>query len=396
MIESFLFLFTGIIGAVTIALMITSYRTNPFYNIYLLLIITIISFRFLTHGSYELGMQTIFKADKGPFSVFYLVIAPCFYLYHKNLAFQNKTFNPKDTKHLIFIICLFIINTNSFIKQNYMVNYGKITNFILIITFLLFYITLVFNLLRRNIWFKKDLLINDKHFKLVKNWTVYLFSINALAVLIIIASVYTEVNKDIYLSGKSLATFSLLFWLFIYFKILATPEILYGLPILNKKILKFGLPALETETKLASKSNTWILETTNTKNEQDTKLQEKIAANIISYTDEVDKLSNEHFIFRNPKASPNDIANALGVPTSHIVYLFKYHSTIPFSEYRMYCRIQDSINLIEAGYLKTNTLESLAYKTGFASYNPFFSAFKKVTGNSPQDYLKTKNLNFSN
>ncbi len=56
----------------------------------------------------------------------------------------------------------------------------------------------------------------------------------------------------------------------------------------------------------------------------------------------------------------------------------------------MYSRIEDSIHLMEAGYLKTNTLESLAYKTGFSSYNPFFSAFKKVTSFSPQDYIKSK------
>lgn len=56
----------------------------------------------------------------------------------------------------------------------------------------------------------------------------------------------------------------------------------------------------------------------------------------------------------------------------------------------MQSRIQDALNLIEEDYLKVNTLESLAYKTGFASYNPFFSAFKKVTTVSPQDYLNTK------
>jgi AraC-like DNA-binding protein len=101
-------------------------------------------------------------------------------------------------------------------------------------------------------------------------------------------------------------------------------------------------------------------------------------------------LSREEHIFRNPKASFTDVANKLGVPTSHVVYLFKYHSTITFSEFRMLSRINDSLTLIEEGYLKTNTLESLAYKTGFASYNPFFSAFKKVTTHSPQDYLKAK------
>jgi AraC-like DNA-binding protein len=56
----------------------------------------------------------------------------------------------------------------------------------------------------------------------------------------------------------------------------------------------------------------------------------------------------------------------------------------------MRSRIKDCINLIEEGYLITNTLESLAFKTGFASYNPFYSAFKKATLLSPQDYLKNK------
>lgn len=388
MIESFLFLFTGIIGAVTIALMITSYRSNPFYNAFLLLIIIIISFRFLIHGTYELGLQDILKPDRGSRSIYYLVIVPCFYLYHKNLVLQSKTYNPKDLKHLIIIVFLYFINTNSFVTSNYMVHYGKITNFILLVVFLVSYIIAIFKLLSKNIWFKKDVLINNTHFELVKNWTIYLFSINVMCVIIMLVSVFTEINNAAYLSGKSLAVFSLLFWLFIYFKILVTPEILYGLPILNMKILKFGLPTEETEQITIPKSDDWILEITNLKNEQDYKLQEKIMSNILSYTTEVDRLRNENFIFRNPKAAYNDVANALGVPTSHIVYLFKYHSKIPFSEYRMKGRIKDCINLIEAGYLKNNTLESLAYKTGFASYNPFFGAFKKVTGYSPQDYLK--------
>lgn len=84
------------------------------------------------------------------------------------------------------------------------------------------------------------------------------------------------------------------------------------------------------------------------------------------------------------------MASKLGVPTSHIVYLFKYHSKMTFSEYRMNSRIQDAIHLMMDGFLKMNTLEALAYKTGFSSYNPFFSAFKKITGLSPQEYLKTE------
>lgn len=369
--------------------MIRFYKSNPFYNIYLLIIITVISFRFLIHGSHELGLQNYLKPDRGPHSVIYLIIVPSFYLYHKNLVFQDKIYGLKDLKHLLFLVFLFFINSNHFIVKHYMLHYGKITNFILIAFFLCFYILFIYRLLHKNIWFKKDLLVSNTHYQLVKKWTIYLFSINVLAAIIMLISVYTEIDKHVYLSGKSLATVSLLFWLFIYFKILATPEILYGLPILNKTILKFSTVDKDLKLLTTKQSNHWILETPNLKNEQDQKLQEKIMSNIIGYTNEIDKLSSEKFIFSNPKITTNDLANALGVPTSYIVYLFKYHSKIPFTEYRMKSRIQHSISLIEDGYLKNNTLESLAHQCGFASYNPFFSAFKKETGFAPQEYLKS-------
>ena len=391
MLESFLFLFTGIIGMVTIALMISSYKSNPFYNVFLLLIIVIISIRFLVHGSYELGLQSVLSPDQGPPSVFYLIIIPCFYLYYKYLSLQNKTYNLKDLKHLAFIAFLYIINTNNMVVGSVIFHFGQLTNLVLIGIFILFYLFLIYKTLSKYIWFKKDLEINNKHFILVKNWTIYLFTLNILAAFTLTASIYTEINSGANLSGKSLAIILLLFWLFIYFKILFTPEILYGLPILNKRILKFNLNEAVSEQLKKSANNNWILEISHHKNnDQDLKLQEKIMSNIRSYIQEVDKLSNEQRIFSDPKASPTLIAEKLGVPTSHIVYLFKYHSKISFSEYRMYSRIEDSIHLMEAGYLKTNTLESLAHKTGFSSYNPFFSAFKKVTSFSPQDYIKTK------
>lgn len=391
MIESFLFLFTGIIGLVTITIMITSYRSNPLYNAFLLLIISIVSFRFLIHGTYELGLQDLFKPDRGVSSIFYLIVIPSFYLYYKNLILQNITYDVKDLKQLIFIVVLYVLNITIFCSVGFLNQFQPVINFTLIGIYILFYLVLIFNLLSKNIWLKKDLLINDIQFKLVKNWTICLFAQNVLATITLLASIYTEICSKSSLSGKSMAILLLAYWLFIYFKILTAPEILYGLPILNKRILKFSNPLEDDEKVLTLKNDNWILEISNQKNDQDLKLQEKIMSNIFSYIQEVDKLCIEEHVFRNPKASPNDVANKLGVPTSHIVYLFKYHSKISFSEYRMYSRIKDSINLIEQGYLKTNTLESLAYKTGFASYNPFFSAFKKVTGYSPQDYLKTIN-----
>ncbi|WP_226789288.1 helix-turn-helix domain-containing protein [Polaribacter reichenbachii] len=236
------------------------------------------------------------------------------------------------------------------------------------------------------------MLLNNEHFKLVKNWTIYFYVIHILSSLTVLISLYIEIKNGSLPSGKSMAIFLLLFWLFIFFKILISPEILYGLPILNKTLLRFNNSLLENTEILKPRTDNWLLVTKDKKSNQDQKLQEKITKNISSYILEVDKLSTEELIFRNQKASQNTIAEKLGVPTSHIVYLFKYHSKISFSEYRMNSRIQDAIHLINQNFLNNETFESLAYTTGFSSYNPFFSAFKKITTYSPQDYIKVNKI----
>jgi hypothetical protein len=218
-IESFLFLFTGIIGFVTLSLMIRSYNSNPFCNFFLILIIGIVSFRFFVHGSFNLGLQSFFKPDKGLYSLLFLIIAPSSYLYYKNLVLQKKAYNFKDLKHLLFILFLYLINSIGALENSFIFYFGYLTNFFLITIFLVFYLVIAFNLLSKKIWFSKDLLLNNEHFKLIKNWTLFFFVLNTLTAFIVSVSLYTEFNKGVDVSGKSMAIFSLIFWLFIFFKI---------------------------------------------------------------------------------------------------------------------------------------------------------------------------------
>jgi len=392
LIDSFLFLFTGIIGIVTLALMLRFYKSNPFCNLFLILVLSIVSIRFFIHGSYNLGLQTVLKPDRGLLSILFLIIVPSSYLYYKNLVFQINTFNYKDLKHLIFIIFLFVINSIDGLRDSFIFYFGSYTNFFLISIFLVFYLTLIFRLLSKNIWFQKILLLNNSHFKLIKNWTFYFFTIHVLSSFAVLASLYIEIKSGETPSGKSMAVFLLFFWIFLFFKILISPEILFGLPILNKTLLRFNDTISENNETLKPITDNWVLETKCAKSNQDQKLEEKITKNISSYIQEVDKLSLEEHIFRNQKTSQNNIAEKLGVPTSHIVYLFKYHSKASFSEYRMQSRIKDAIELINEGFLNNETFESLAFTTGFSSYNPFFIAFKKITTFSPQDYIKVNKI----
>lgn len=390
MIESFLFLLTAIIGFVTLALLLRSYRSNPFCNFFLVLIISIVFFRFFIHGSYHLGLQTFFKPLEGNNSIFYLILVPSFYLYYKYLTIQVKSYNFKDLKHIIIVLLLYLINSIEAIDQSFIFYFGPFTNFFFVFLFILFYLYIAFNLLKKKIWFRTNLLLNNEHFNLIKNWTIFFYVFNVLSSIMFLISLYQEFKEGISVSGKTMAIFSLMFWLFVFFKILISPEILFGLPILNSTLLKYHESESENNEIVSSNGDNWILETTSKKNIQDEKLQEKIRANIKNYIIEVDQLSTEKLIFRNPKITQSDIAEKLGVPASHIVYLFKYHSKITFLEYKMNSRIQDAIKLIQEGFLNTETFESLAYKTGFASYNPFFTAFKKITSCSPQEFIKLK------
>jgi len=389
LVESFLFLVTSIVGFITLFLMIRSYGSNPFCNFYLILIIGIISFRFFVHGSYSVGLQSVLRPDAGLSSILYLIIVPCAYLYYKNLILQKKRHNIKDLRHLIFVLCLYFINSNVLIRESLLFHFGMWTNFFLITSYILFYLILTFKLLKSKIWFRKSMSINNEHFNLIKSWTLFFYLVNLLCGFMVIVSVYNESFNGSVLSGKTMAIFSLTFWLISFFKILISPEILFGLPTLNQTLSKFHSSTLENMEALVNDMN-WSIDTGNIRNTQDKVLQENIKENIAIYVEEVNRLSTAELIFRNPKASQSEIALSIGVPKSHIVFLFKYHSSLSFSEFRMNSRVQDAIKLIEGGFLNTETLESLAHTTGFASYNPFFSAFKRITEYAPQEYVKVK------
>lgn len=369
--------------------MIRVYRSNPFCNFYLILNIGIISFRFFVHGTYGVGFQSILEPTAGVSSILYLIIIPSAYLYYKNLILQNKRYDLEDLKHLSFLLFLFTINTNDFLKQSFLFYFGEMTNAIFITMHIFFYLILTFNLLKNKVWFRKGVTFNNEHFNLIKNWTVFFYLINVLCGCMVIVSVYNESYTGVQLSGKTAVLFSLVFWLLSFLKILVSPEILFGLPELNKTLSKFHSSALKNIEAIVNDNN-WIKVSSSVKNAQDRVLQENIKDQISDYIQEVNKLSTKSLFFRNQKASQSDIAADIGIPKSHIVFLFKYHSNLSFSEFRMNSRIQDAIGLIEGSFLNTETLESLAYTTGFASYNPFFTAFKKITNYAPQEYVKVK------
>jgi len=177
-------------------------------------------------------------------------------------------------------------------------------------------------------------------------------------------------------------TLAALFWLAFFIKLLATPELLYGYDFMKIKIEAYKKAEVVLDA-------IWILDTRQgITNQKDLKITVSVTTNLNSYIHQIESLSFHTNTFRNPEITVEDFAQKLNLPKVHLLYVFKYHCAITFVDYKKMVRIHDAIKLLETGFLKSSTMETLAMVVGFSSYKPFFTSFKSIIGMSPQDYLK--------
>lgn len=381
MIANLAVAFSGLMGFLTIFLILIRYRSNRITNIYLVIIFGIVSTRMVVIGTFNLENNDVITTLLEKYNNLLIVIIPCTYLYFLNLVHDKKRIELNNLKH--FIIPL-LFNLIDYALDNSYLSLIK-NNFYYYIFFALYtivYLVLNYNLLNKNIWNRKgDISIVVKQNQLIKNWSVFLFSIFLVNALRTIVVLFWEINNQNYSFGASFLWITAILWLSIYFKIIISPEILYGYTFLNSKInenKKSDKPILSFWTTKT------IIEITNI---QDKQLNDKIKEAIPEYIKLIDKFSFHNQTFRNKGFVISDLSNKLNIPKSHLNFLFKYHSKISFSEYKKIVRIHDSLALINEGYLTTNTFDSLAKEVGFKSYNTFFVSFKDYTGVTPQEFL---------
>lgn len=376
--EHFILFIVGLIGLVTLSLVIFSIKSNKLVNLYLLLLIALASVRMLVRSTYLLGLQEQISDFTGAYKSLLLYSLPFFYLYFKSIISDSKQFNRKDLNHFIFPLVLFVFNL-IFLNNDYLSSeIIRFTNLLICSFFASFYFVKSYQILKNNLWNKQQI-IHIEHYKLIRNWTLFLITICGILMLRLIISLAFESITSKELTGKTLTFLQVILWLIIFMKILISPEILFGMPQLVAK-------ESNTTSKNKAEITNWYIGEIDIANQQDRKLKEKVDSKILELIDEIEFLAKEKYFFRNQKITIMDMANELNIPVSHLVYMFKYHCKLTFTEYKTEIKIEDAKQLIEGGFLTINTLESLATEVGFSSYNPFFTAFKKLVGKSPNEY----------
>lgn len=387
MIINLLFIITGLFGFLTVIITLSSYRVNRMMNFHLTLIFVLISIRFLLNGFFPFGYLGFLKDYYVNYSKFLILIIPSFYLYFKNLIADEKLFIKADLVHFIFPVVFLALNISIVSTNDLLPATFYFLSFSVLFLYNITYCFLAYHILNKNVWANKEASpFKNKHSGLIKKWTLFLFIILIINSIKLFVTLFLEDNYlHAYVAGERFQWIGATVWILTFFKVLISPEILYGYPIFNDKIK-------ETKISNSGLDTDWIVEfNKDSKNSQDSKLKEKIDHNIIHYISEIENVSKELEPFRDSKFSLSDLALKLNIPNSYLNYVFKYHSKISFSDYKKKIRIHHSIRLIESNHLKTHTLDTLAKEVGFASYNPFFTSFKNITGISPQKYIAQLN-----
>ena len=376
---------SSFLGYMLIFLTLKSAKYNKILNSFLLFIIFISSTLLMIAGTSEIFNIAELMLYYSISNYFTPLFLPSFYLYFSYLIRDRQRFVFKDFLHIIFLFLVLIEREFLILDRifGFKLDYA-FTQFFMI--YALVYLIMIFQMLKKHVWYRKatlSMVITQN--KIIKKWTIILF----IALLFFTSRFYFVYYKQ-YLFSEALIEdhaiknlwITALGWIVLFMIILSHPEILYG-------YYKYQVKPSNIKPNSYNKNYWNKISKIKITNNQELQLQDKISAKIEKYIYELDMVLNNNSYFTNPDFSIQDLAHVLNIPKSHLVFVFKYHAEISFSDYKKISRILNSLELINSNYLNSNTLDSLSRKVGFSSYNPFFTCFKEVVGISPHEYVST-------
>ena len=381
MLERTVYLLTALLGFITLLLIGFRFKTNRHTNLYFIVFLLLSNVRFLAHALIdEIPLTDYIKLIDVSFSLF---AWPLLYLYFKKIINNHTNLKGYNLLHFVAPILLFLLVCfkKQFTKEA--LEIGNKIGFVLAIVLNITYSIITYKLLRNNVWKRKsEIVVINQQNKIIKQWTQSLFALFIIMLIRFFINLAMNKTTDWYVNQNNFLWVGALIWIVLYIKILYSPEFLYGHDVFQNKIKEYKSHAIIFD-------NIWILNTVKeVTNIQDTVLKEKMIPNIEKHVLDIEHLALNTNLFFTENFDTRNLANKLGIPKSYLLYIFKYHANISFNDFRKIIRIQKTILLIEDGYLKKDTLESLASVAGFSSYSSFFKSFKSITGVSPKEYVR--------
>jgi AraC-like DNA-binding protein len=111
--------------------------------------------------------------------------------------------------------------------------------------------------------------------------------------------------------------------------------------------------------------------------------------------DRLIELMNREKLFSDPDLSLATLAKMLDVHPNHLSQVINSHENKSFYDFINFYRVEEFKKLALLPVNRNFTLLSLAFECGFNSKTSFNRNFKKLTGQSPSEYLQQLDLAFT-
>ena len=362
------------LGALVTYLLLLSHKSNKHVNVFLIFILVFITLKSLFLGL--ISDQTVITWLK-PFS---MIIVPSFYLYFKSLINDEQISIGKSIPHFLYptlFSSLFLFQTFYLvIPEEIWMSIRELN----ILNYVFFYLIITTHLLHDFYLKRNQDLSKERHFNSLKNWILPSFILFVLISVTRVINVcfFAENNVGAFSSVSVIMRIVLIFTVLL--KMITTPEIIFGFPKLLERLAQTSKEAQLTNVEIWNLAHPYVT------NVQDLKLTPIINTKLEAYAAEIEQFVHTHHSFRDSKYTLKHLATDINIPSSHLTYVIKYHCKLSYIEIKNHYRILDSLHLIENDYLRSHTLDSLASKVGFVSYNSFYVSFKKQIGLSPKEY----------
>lgn len=113
---------------------------------------------------------------------------------------------------------------------------------------------------------------------------------------------------------------------------------------------------------------------------------------VTSYYEKLQRLMSEKKVFTDPELSLNDLASKMDIHPNYLSQIINRKEQKTFYDLINSYRVEEFKRLISIPKNQQFTLLSLAYDCGFNSKSSFNRYFKKMTGQTPSQYVKTQKV----
>ena len=336
--------------------------------------------------SYELGWQNEFRDVPKPFNLLFLLNVVLLYQYVRSILHLEKRPVRYVLVSISIPIILFLVNLIVRSRETDMQSATSILrtiNFPVVAMFIFYHIYLASKILYSFFWGKPSSELWFANERWIRFWLLQLLIFcTVLGLSVCLMFLYELITQKEFVHNNIHHVRSLMALVFMV-QLFLQPEILYGPKDTSQSVSMVQVP----QSKSIRPDFKWRTIPKEINNKLDIQLSLKFNTQLKDIIKKLESKTAMNLIVKNPDLNSTAFSEKLNVPRTYFQYFFKYHSDISFVQYRSKIRVHYAIEKMKDDYLSKNTMDALARESGFASYNPFYSAFKSEMGIGPSEVL---------